>query len=108
MQLQRDLDTIKFLTPNKALLIDLDTISTKKHVTFRTPHHMHRPVKPKNTGQHPLKPAIKKQPFQDQTQQKQSFQDHSEQNTSLQDHSMQESSQNSYSKTILLQLMFMT
>ena len=68
---------------------------------------MYRPVKPKNTGQHPLKPAIKKQPFQEQTSQKQSFQDHlapessqkqsfqdnSEQNNSLQDHSMQESSQ---------------
>ena len=79
----------------------------KKHVTFRTPLHMYRPVKPKNTGQHPLKPAIKKQPFQDQTphnqsfqdhlaaesSQKQSFQNHSEQNNALQDHSRQESSQ---------------
>ena len=68
---------------------------------------MYRPVKPKNTGQHLLKPAIKEEPFQDQkpqkqsfqdhlaaeSSQKQSFQDHSGQNNSLQDHSMQESSQ---------------
>ena len=54
-----------------------------------------------------MKPAIKKQPFQDQTPQKQSFQDHlaaesskiqsfqehSEQNNALQDHLRQESSQ---------------
>ena len=40
-----------------------------------------------------MKPAIRKQPFHDQTPQKQSFQDHSEQNNSLQDHSMQEFSQ---------------
>ena len=101
------LGIVKFQIPNEAPSIALDTISTKKHVTFGTPLHTSRPVKPKNTGQHPLKPAIKKQPFQDQTPQKQSFQDHlaaessqeqsfqdhSEQNNSLQDHSMQESSQ---------------
>ena len=101
------LGIVKFQIPNEAPLIALDTISTKKHVTFRTPLHMYRPIKLKNTGQHPLKPAIKKQPFLDQTpqkqsfqyhpaaesSQKQSFQDHSEQNNSLQDHSMQDSSQ---------------
>ena len=101
------LGIVKFKIPNEAPSIVLDTISTKKHVTFRTPLHTYWPVKPKNTGQHPLKPAFKKQPFQDQTpqkesfqdhlavesSQKQSFQDHSEQNNSLQDHSMQESSQ---------------
>ena len=96
------LGIVKFQIPNEAPSIALDTISTKKHVTFRTPLHTYRPIKPKNTGQQPLKPAIKKQPFQDQTlqkqsfqdhpaaesSQKQSFQDHSEQNNSLQDHSM--------------------
>ena len=85
----------------------LDTISTKKHVTFKTPLYTYRQIKPKNTGQHPLNPAIKKQSFQDQTRQtesfqdhpaaefsqKQSLQDHFEQNNSLQDHSMQESLQ---------------
>ena len=88
------LGIVKFQIPNEAPSIALDTISMKKHITFRTPLHTYRPVKPKNTGQHPLKPAIKKQPFQDQTPQKQSFQDHSEQNNALQDHSRQESSQN--------------
>ena len=83
----------KFQISNEAPSIALDTLSTKKHVTFRTPLHMYRPIKPKNTGQHLLKPAIEKQPFQDQTPQNQSFQDHSEQNNSLQDQSMQESSQ---------------
>ena len=104
MQHQRGI--VKFQIPNEAPLIALDTISTKKPVTFRTPLHTYRPVKLKNTGQHLLKTAIKKQPLQDQTpqkqsfqdhpvaesSQKQSFQDHSEQNNSLQDHSMQESS----------------
>ena len=98
------LGIVKFQIPNEAPPIALDTISMKKHVTFRTPLHTYRP---RNTGQHPLKPAIKKQPFQDQTPQKQSFQDHlaaesskiqpcqdhSEQNNALQDHSRQESSQ---------------
>ena len=70
-------------------------------------HSTHtEPSKPKNTQQL-LKPAIKKQPFQDQppqkqsfqdhpapeSSQKQSFQDHSLQNHSFQDHSMQDSSQ---------------
>ena len=70
------LGIVKFQIPNEAPSIALDTISTKKHVTFRMPLHTYRPVKPKNTVQHPLKPVIKKQPFQDQTPQKQSFQDH--------------------------------
>ena len=101
------LGIVKVQIPNEAPSIALDTISTKKHVTFRTPLHTYRPVKPKNTGQHLLKPAIKKQPFQDQTPQKQSFQghpaaesskiqpfqDHSEQKNALQDHSRQDSSQ---------------
>ena len=101
------LGIVKFQIPNEATSIALDTISMKKHVTFRMPPHTYRPVKPKNTGQHLLKPAIKKQPFQDQTPQKQSFQDHptaesskiqpfqdhSEQKNALQDHSRQESSQ---------------
>ena len=71
------LGIVKFQIHNEAPSIALDTISMKKHVTFRMPLHTYRPVKPKNTGQHLLKPAIKKQPFQDQTPQKQSFQDHS-------------------------------
>ena len=87
------LGIVKFQIPNEAPLIALDTINTKKHITFRTPLHMYRPIKPKNTGQQPLKPAIKKQPFQDQPLQKQSFQDHpapeSSQKQSFQDHSVQ-------------------
>ena len=98
---------VKFQIPNEAPSIALDTISTRKYVTFRTPLHTYRPIKPSNTGQQPLKPAIKKQSFQDQSlqkqsfqdhlvresSQKQSFQDHSLQNHSFQDHSMQDSSQ---------------
>ena len=61
------------------------------------PLHTYRPDKPKNTGQHPLKPAIKKQPFQDhlaaESSKIQTFQDHSEQKNALQDHSRQASSQ---------------
>ena len=117
------LGIIKFQIPNEAPSIALDTITTKKYVTFRTPLHMYRPIKPKNTGQQLLKPAIKKQPLQDQplqkqsfedhpapesSQKQQSFEDHSEQNNSFQDHSMQDSSQNSHSKIISLQLMFVT
>ena len=49
-----------------------------------------------NTGQQPLKPAVKKQPLQDQSSQKQSFQDHlapeSSQKQSFQDHSLQNNS----------------
>ena len=67
------LGIVKFQIPNEAPSIALDTISMKKHVTFQMPIHTYRPVKPKNTVQHPLKPAIKKQPFQDQTPQNQSF-----------------------------------
>ena len=63
------LGIVKFQIPNEAPSIALDTISTKKHVTFQMPLHTYRPVKPKNTVQHLLKPAIKKQPFQDQTAQ---------------------------------------
>ena len=98
---------VKFQILNEAPSIALNTISTKKHVTFRTPLHTYRPIKPKNTRQQPLKPSTKKQPFQDQpsqkqsfhnhpapeSSQKQSFQDHSVQNNSLQDHSTQDSSQ---------------
>ena len=116
------LGIVKFQIPNEAPSIALDTISMKKHVTFWMPPHTYRPAKPKNTVQLPLKPAIKKQPFQDQTPQNQSFQDHlaaesskiqsfqdhSEQKNALQDHSRQESSQNSHSNTILLQMMFVT
>ena len=84
------LGTFKFQIPNKAPSIVLDTISTKKHVTFRTPLHTYRPTKPKNTGQQLLKPGIKKQPFQDQPLQKQLFQDdlapESSQKQSFQDH----------------------
>ena len=101
------LGIVKFQIPNEAPSIALDTISMKKHVMFKKPLHTYRPDKPKNTGQHPLKPALKKQPFQDQTPQKQlfqdhpaaesskiqSFQDHSEQKNALQDHSRQESSE---------------
>ena len=72
------LGIVKFWIPNEAPSIALDTISTKDHVTFRTPLHMYRPVKPKNSGQQLLKPAIRKQPFQDQPLQKQSFQAHIE------------------------------
>ena len=57
------LGIVKFQIPNEAPSIALDTISTKKHVTFRTPLHTYRPIKPKNTGQQPLKPAFKKHPF---------------------------------------------
>ena len=100
------LGIVKFQIPNEAPSIALDTISMKKHVTFKMPLHTYKPDTPKNTGQHPLKSAIKKQPFQDQTPQKQSFQDHpaaessklqsfqdqSEQENALQDHSRLESS----------------
>ena len=65
------LGIVKFQIPNEAPLIALDTICTKKHVTFRTPLHIYRPIKTKNTGQQPMKPAIKKQPLQDQSLQKQ-------------------------------------
>ena len=101
------LGIVKFQIPNEAPSIALDTTSMKKHITFRTPLHTYRSVKPKNTGQHLLKPVIKKQPFQYQTLQKQSFQDHpaaesskiqplqdhSEQKNALQEHSRQESLQ---------------
>ena len=101
------LGNVKFQIPHEAPSIALNTISTKKHVTFRMPFHTYRPIKPKNNGQQPLKPAIKKQSFQDQlmqkqsfqdhpapqSSQKQSFQDHSLQNHSFQDHSAQDSSQ---------------
>ena len=65
------LGIVKFQIPNEAPSSALDTISTKKHVTFRTPLHTYRPIKPRNTGQQLLKPAIKKQSFQDQSLQKQ-------------------------------------
>ena len=58
------LGIVKFQIPNEAPSIALDTISTKKHVTFRTPLTTYRPIKPKNGGQQQLKPAIKRQPLQ--------------------------------------------
>ena len=70
------LSIVKFQIPSEAPSTALDTIITRKHITFRTPLHTYRPIKPKNTGQQLLKPAIKKQSFQDQSSQKQSFQDH--------------------------------
>ena len=96
------LGIVKFQIPNEAQSIALDTISTKKHVTFRKPLHMYRSIKPKNTGQQLLKPAIKKQPFQDQPSQKQSFQDHlapeSSQKQSFQDHLLQNHSFQDHSR----------
>ena len=90
------LDIVKFQIPNEAPSIALDTISTKKHVMFRMPLHTYRPIKQSNTEQQLLKPAIKKQSFQDQSSQKQSFQDHlapeSSQKQSFQDHSLQNNS----------------
>ena len=70
------LGIVKFQIPNEAPLTALDTTSTRKHVTFRTPLHTYSPIKPSNTGQQLLKPSIKKQSFHDQSLQKQSFQDH--------------------------------
>ena len=53
------LGIVKFQIPNETPTA-VDAITTKKHVTFRTPIHTYRPVK-KNTGQpQPLKSAIKK------------------------------------------------
>ena len=96
------LDIVKFQIPNGAPSIALDTITTRKHVAFRTPLITYRPIKPKNTGQQLLKPAIMKQPFQDQPSQKQSFQDHpapeSSQKQSFQDHSEQNNSCQDYSR----------
>ena len=58
------LGIVKFQIPNKTPTA-VDAITTKKHVTFRTPIHTYRPVK-KNTAQlQPLKSAIKKHTLQD-------------------------------------------
>ena len=54
------LGIVKFQIPSEAPSTTLDIISTRKHVMFRTPLHTYRPIKPRNTGQQPLKPAIKK------------------------------------------------
>ena len=90
------LGIVKFQIPNETPTA-VDAITTKKHVTFRTPIHTYRPVK-KNTGKpQPLKSAIKKHTLQDQradSSQKQSLQDHGEHSSktqSLQDHGTQSS-----------------
>ena len=73
------LGTVKFQITNEAPSTTLDTISLTKHVTFRTQLHTYRPVKPMNSRQQPLKPAIKFHTFQDhsaQSSKKQPFQDH--------------------------------
>ena len=84
------LGIVRFQIPNEVPSTTLDTISTGKHLMFRTPLHTYRPITPRNTGQQLLKPAIKKQSFQDQSLQNHSFQDHSMHNSSqkqsLQDH----------------------
>ena len=86
------LGIFKFQIPNEAPSTALNTISLTKLVMFRTLLQTYRPVKPINSRQQHLKPAIKlhafqdhssqsskKQPFQDQSvqpTQKQPFQDH--------------------------------
>ena len=71
------LGIVKFQILNKTPTA-VDAITTKKHVTFRTPIHTYRPVK--NTRQlQPLKSAIKKHILQDHradSSQKQLLQDH--------------------------------
>ena len=65
----------------------MGTISLTKHATFRTLLQTYRPVKPTNSGQQPLKSAIKLHAFQDQSLQsseKQTFQHQSVQPTQKQ------------------------
>ena len=60
------LGIVKFQIPNAILSTALDTITSGKHVSFRTLLHTYRPIKPRNNGQQqPLKPAIKSHAFQD-------------------------------------------
>ena len=102
------LGIVKFQISNEALSIALDTITTKKHVTFRTPLYTYRPIKPKNIGKQPLKPAIKKQPFQDQPSQNshsRTIQCKITPSKTIQGKILHK---NSYFWTILLQLMFVT
>ena len=68
------LGIVKFQVLNEVLSTALDTISSRKHITFRTPFHTYRPIKPRNNAQQPLKPAIKTHAFQDHLLQKQSLQ----------------------------------
>ena len=90
------LGIVKFQIPNETPTA-IDTITTKKCVTFRTPIHTYRPVK-KNTRQpQPSKSALKKHTLQDHTadsSKKQSLQDHGEDSPKkqpLQDHGTQPS-----------------
>ena len=54
------LSIVKFQVPNETPSTALDTIiSFSKHVSFRKPVQMNRPVKPSNNWQQTLKPSIK-------------------------------------------------
>ena len=57
------LGIVKFQIPNEAPSTALDTISVTKHVIFRTLLQTYRPIKPTNSRQQPMKPAIKFQAF---------------------------------------------
>ena len=94
------LNIIKFQIPNEVPSTALDTISSRKHIVFKTPLWTYTAIKPRNNGQQPLKPAINIHAFQDHSLQKQSLQDHSShiihilldhfpQKQSFQDHSKQ-------------------
>ena len=84
------LDVVKFQIPNEVPSTALDTISSRKHVAFRTPLYTYKQIKPRNNGQKALKPAIMIHAFQDHALQKHSLLGHSLQIIPLsEDHSFQ-------------------
>ena len=98
------LGIMEFKVPNEATTpAAIDTISTKKKVTFSTPLHTGKTKQPARSSSTPPKSGIKNKPFQDHSSQDHSPQNYKTienkpfQNHSSQDHSQQHNSINHYS-----------
>ena len=86
------LGIIEFKVPNEATTpAAIDTISTKKKVTFSTPLHAGKTKQSVRSSSAPPKSAIKNKPFQDHSSQDHSLQNYATiENKPFQDHSLQD------------------